>query len=48
MYHPAAALRNGEVMRLEKEDFLRFPDALKKIAEEKKKKIPESEQMSLV
>jgi len=37
MYHPAAALRNGEVMRQEKEDFLRLPDALKKIAEEKKK-----------
>ena len=48
MYHPAAALRNGEVMRQEKEDFLRFPEALKKIAEEKKKIIPKSEQMSLV
>jgi uracil-DNA glycosylase len=48
MYHPAAALRNGEVMRQEKEDFLRLPDALKKIAEEKKKIIPKSEQMSLV
>jgi DNA polymerase len=48
MYHPAASLRNGEVMRQEKEDFLRLPDALKKIVEEKKKKVPESEQMSLV
>ncbi len=48
MYHPAAALRNGEVMRQEKEDFLRLPDALKKIVEEKKKKVPKVEQMSLV
>src|SRR4030042_3519665 len=45
MYHPAAALRNGEVMRQEKEDFLRLPDALKKIVEEKKKKVPKVEQM---
>jgi len=48
MYHPAASLRNGEVMRQEKEDFLRLPDALKKISEKKKKKVPETEQMSLV
>jgi uracil-DNA glycosylase family 4 len=48
MYHPAASLRNGEVMRQEKEDFLRLPDALVKITEEKKKKVPKVEQMSLV
>lgn len=48
MYHPAASLRNGEVMRQEKEDFLRLPDALKKVVEEKKKIVPKSEQMSLV
>jgi uracil-DNA glycosylase family 4 len=48
MYHPAAALRNGEVMRQEKEDFLRLPDALKKIVEEKKKILPKSEQMGLI
>jgi uracil-DNA glycosylase len=48
MYHPAASLRNGEVMRQEKEDFLRLPDALKKVVEEKKKNIPKSEQMNLV
>ena len=48
MYHPAASLRNGEIMRQEKEDFLRLPDALKKAAEEKKKKVPKSEQMGLI
>ena len=48
MYHPAASLRNGEVMRQEKEDFLRLPDALKKITEEKKKEVSKSEQMSFV
>ena len=48
MYHPAASLRNGEVMRQEKEDFLRLPDALKKIVEEKKKIVPKSEQMGLL
>jgi len=48
MYHPAASLRNGEIMRQEKEDFLRLPDALKKIGEEKKKKVPKSEQMGLI
>ena len=48
MYHPAASLRNGEIMRQEKEDFLRLPDALKKIEEEKKKKVLKSEQMGLI
>ena len=48
MYHPAASLRNGEIMRQEKEDFLRLPDALKKAAEEKKKKVLKSEQMGLI
>ena len=48
MYHPAASLRNGEIMRQEKEDFLRLPDALKKIEGEKKKKVPKSEQMGLI
>ena len=48
MYHPAASLRNVEIMRQEKEDFLRLPDALKKVAEEKKKKVPKSEQMGLI
>jgi len=49
MYHPAASLRNGEIARQEKEDFLRLPDALKKIEEEKKKaKEPKPEQMGLI
>ena len=31
MYHPAAALRNGEVMRQIKEDFFKLPELLKEI-----------------
>ena len=31
MYHPAAALRNGEVMRQTKEDFLKLPEILKEV-----------------
>lgn len=42
MYHPAAALRNGEVMRLEKEDFLKLPKMLEEINK------PEIKQMELV
>jgi len=48
MYHPAASLRNGEVMRQEKEDFLRLPEVLGKIAEEKKKIVLKTEQMELI
>ena len=48
MYHPAASLRNGTVMDLEKNDFLQLKEKLAKIKEEEKKKVPESEQMSLV
>lgn len=33
MYHPAAALRNGEIMRREKEDFLKLPELLEKITQ---------------
>jgi DNA polymerase len=46
MYHPAAALRNGEVMRAEKEDFLKLPEMLEEIRKEK----PEEkvEQMNLI
>jgi DNA polymerase len=29
MFHPAAALRSGEVLRLEKEDFLKLPAVIK-------------------
>lgn len=51
MYHPAASLRNGSVMSQEKEDFLRLPEAMKKI-EEMKKQIQEEknrpEQIQLI
>jgi uracil-DNA glycosylase len=48
MYHPAASLRNGNVLASEKNDFLQLKQKLAKIKEEEKKKVPESEQMSLV
>ena len=48
MYHPAASLRNGTVMDLEKNDFLQLKEKLAKIKEEEKNKVPKSEQMSLV
>ena len=43
MYHPAAALRNGNVMIQIKEDFLKLPELLKEV----NSKI-EAEQMELV
>jgi DNA polymerase len=46
MYHPAAALRNGEVMRAEKEDFLNLPEILEKIKDEESKE--KTEQMNLI
>ena len=36
MYHPAASLRNGTVMDLEKNDFLQLKEKLAKIKEEEK------------
>ncbi len=54
MYHPAAALRNGNVMFLFKEDFKKLSEILKQAQEEKKNKTSEKdsgktpEQMSLV
>lgn len=48
MYHPAASLRNGTVMDLEKNDFLQLKEKLAKIKGEVKSKVPKSEQMSLV
>lgn len=44
MYHPAAALRSGEVMRQIEEDFKVIPDVLKKIREQSEK----PEQMNLI
>ena len=46
MYHPAAALRNGEVMRAEKEDFLKLPSILKETEKEESKE--QIEQMNLI
>jgi len=48
MYHPAAALRNGNVMESEKNDFYQLKEILSKMEEEKKKEVPRSEQMNLV
>lgn len=45
MYHPAAALRAGEVMRMFKEDFLRLPEIL---AQLKKENQPKPKQMELI
>lgn len=44
MYHPAAALRNGEIMHKIEEDFKVIREVLKKIREEEKK----PEQMNLI
>jgi len=41
MYHPAAALRGGEVMRQFKEDFLQIPALLEKIREETPNQSPD-------
>jgi len=59
MYHPAAALRNGEILRRSQEDFARLPEYIKKRDEiiseafpgqenKKSQEEPESEQMQLI
>lgn len=53
MYHPAASLRNGNVLEMEKTDFVNLKEILKKIENENKTKEAESskvkvEQMNLV
>jgi len=53
MYHPAASLRNSNILELEKTDFVNLKEILKKIENEKKTKETESakvkvEQMNLV
>lgn len=45
MYHPAAALRNGEVMIKIKADFLLLPEILKKIKEKKDDNINRKEEV---
>lgn len=37
MYHPAASLRNGNILNLEKIDFVNLKDILKKVHEDKQK-----------
>jgi uracil-DNA glycosylase len=52
MYHPAAALRNGNMMFSFKDDFRKVPEILKQIKEEEKTKVEEKkedvEQMNLI
>jgi DNA polymerase len=48
MYHPAASLRNGNVLALEKNDFLQLGEILSRMKEEKKKEVPLVEQINLV
>lgn len=53
MYHPAASLRNGNVLEMEKTDFVNLKEILKKIEDEKKTKEAKDatvkvEQMNLV
>lgn len=46
MFHPAAALRAGDVMSMIKEDFAKLPEILKEMEKEKEKE--SAEQMCLV
>jgi uracil-DNA glycosylase len=52
MYHPAAALRNGNMMFSFKDDFRKVPEILKLVKEEEKTKVKEKkeevEQMNLI
>ena len=48
MFHPAAALRSGEVMQKIKDDFLSIPEIIKGIKEELDKEKNKVEQMQLV
>ena len=48
MYHPAASLRNGNVLSMEKTDFLQLKEKLVRMKEARKKEVPKVEQKSLV
>ena len=48
MYHPAAALRNPEVMRQEKADFLKMPETLSDLEKKEKEEKLKGEQMNLI
>ena len=47
MYHPAASLRNGNVLAMEKLDFVALKDILAEISKQKSS-IVEAEQVKLV
>lgn len=47
MYHPAASLRNGNILEAEKNDFYQLKEILRKMKEEKKE-VPKVEQIELV
>lgn len=48
MYHPAASLRNGNILELEKNDFYQLKEILSKIEKDTKAGVPQVEQMNLV
>jgi DNA polymerase len=48
MYHPAASLRNGNILELEKNDFYQLKEILRRMEEDRRGRVPESEQMNLV
>lgn len=48
MYHPAASLRNGNILEAEKNDFYQLREILSKMKEEKKKEVPKVEQIGLI
>lgn len=48
MYHPAASLRNGNILEAEKTDFFQLREILRKMKEAKEKEVPKVEQMGLV
>jgi len=48
MYHPAASLRNGNVLEAEKTDFFQLKEILRRMEEERKKVVPKTEQIGLI
>ncbi len=48
MYHPAASLRNGNVLAQEQKDFLQLKEILGKMEEEKKEAASKVEQIGLI
>lgn len=48
MYHPAASLRNGNILEAEKTDFFQLKEILRRMKEEKINKVPKVEQIGLM